>query len=252
MSANRPVVNGNPLDSTDGTTTSGKDGRKVFFFDIDNCLYPKSYRIHDHMSELIDAYFQNHLSVSREEATELHQRYYKDYGLAIEGLVRHHKVDPMEYNAKVDDALPLEDIIRPNPRLRRLLEDIDHAKIKLWLFTNAYITHGRRVVKLLGIEDLFEGITFCDYAAKELLCKPRPEMYAKAMREAGVSDVKDCYFVDDSALNARGAREYGWRSVHLVEPDAQAPEKPVADYQIADLEELREVFPEIFRAQREP
>lgn len=133
--------------------------------------------------------------MSKEDATYLHQRYYKDYGLAIEGLVRHHKIDPLEYNAKVDDALPLDDIIKPDLKLRKLLEDVDRSKVKLWLFTNAYINHGRRVVKLLGIEDLFEGITYCDYGAASLLCKPSPEMYAKAMREAGVTDPKECYFV---------------------------------------------------------
>lgn len=175
-----------------GTSDSPRD---VFFFDIDNCLYPKSYKIHDIMAVLIDEYFQNHLSLSPEDATMLHQRYYKDYGLAIEGLVRHHKVDPLEYNAKVDDALPLDDIIQPNPKLRKLLEDIDRTKVKPWLFTNAYVTHGRRVIKLLGIEDLFEGITYCDYAAEPLLCKPDPKMFAKAMREAGVEDVTKCYFV---------------------------------------------------------
>jgi len=183
--------------AANGSATNGAkpDGRKIFFCDIDNCLYPKSYKIHDHMAVLIDNYFQSHLALSREDATELHQRYYKDYGLAIEGLVRHHKVDPLEYNEKVDDALPLDEIIKPNPKLRQLLEDIDQTKVKLWLFTNAYKTHGRRVVELLGIEDMFEGLTFCDYAAEKLLCKPAPEMFAKAMREAGGKDVEECYFV---------------------------------------------------------
>lgn len=147
------------------------------------------------MSDLIDKYFQSHLSVSTEEANQLHQRYYKEYGLAIEGLVRHHKVDPLEYNRLVDDALPLEDILSPNPKLRKLIQDLDTTKVKPWLFTNAYISHGKRVVKLLGIDDLFEGITFCDYGAEKLLCKPAPEMFEKAMREAGISSVEDCYFV---------------------------------------------------------
>ncbi len=165
------------------------------FFDIDNCLYPKSYKIHELMGGLIDEYFMTHLSLNKDDATYLHQRYYKDYGLAIEGLVRHHKIDPLEYNEKVDDALPLDDIIKPNPALRRLLEDIDRSRVKLWLFTNAYITHGKRVTKLLGIDDLFEGITYCDYGAEKLLCKPTPAMYEKAMREAGVTDPETCYYV---------------------------------------------------------
>lgn len=232
-------------------TTNGmadaEDTRAVFFFDIDNCLYTKAYKIHEHMSVLIDNYFQSHLSMSREDATMLHQRYYKDYGLAIEGLVRHHRVDPLEYNAKVDDALPLDDIIKPDDKLRRLLEDIDRQRIKPWLFTNAYINHARKVVKLLGVEDLFEGITFCDYGAEKLLCKPDPAMFDKAMREAGVVDPTNCYYVDDSALNCVGGKKYGLKTVHLVEEGSSSPPEPACDHQIKHLEELRALFPEVFR-----
>lgn len=152
-------------------------------------------KVHDHMTGLIDQYFMKHLELDREDAFRLHQEYYKTYGLAIEGLVRHHKIDPLDYNRQVDDALPLESIIFPDPDLRKLLQDIDKSKVKLWLFTNAYITHGRRVVRLLGVEDLFEGITFCDYAQSTMTCKPHPEMFEKAMREAKVKQPKDCYFV---------------------------------------------------------
>lgn len=122
-------------------------------------------------------------------------KYYKDYGLAIEGLVRHHKVDPLEYNSKVDDALPLQEVIKPNPQLRKMLEDMDREKVRLWLFTNAYINHGKRVVSLLGIEDLFEGITYCDYGAEKFVCKPHKDMFQKAMKEAGIERAEDCYFV---------------------------------------------------------
>ncbi|KAE8444511.1 hypothetical protein EG329_000495 [Mollisiaceae sp. DMI_Dod_QoI] len=221
--------------------------RPVFFFDIDNCLYPKSKRVHDHMTELIDQYFMKHLELSREDAYRLHQEYYKTYGLAIEGLVRHHKIDPLEYNRQVDDALPLESIIAPDPALRKLLQDIDQSKVKLWLFTNAYVTHGQRVVKLLGVEDMFEGMTFCDYAQDTLLCKPYPEMFAKAMKDAGVEKYEDCYFVDDSALNCRKAEELGWTAAHLVEEGEPLPAEKPCKYQIRHLEELRSLFPKFFK-----
>jgi pyrimidine and pyridine-specific 5'-nucleotidase len=145
-----------------------------------------------------DKYFETHLSLSTADANALHFKYYREYGLAIEGLVRHHKVDALDYNRKVDDALPLEDVIKPNPELRRLLEDIDRSKIRLWLFTNAYVTHGKRVVRLLQIEDMFEGMTYCDYGAAPFACKPHVEMFDKAMREAGVKENKNCYFVGES------------------------------------------------------
>lgn len=173
----------------------GRDQRPVFFFDIDNCLYPRNKRVHDIMQELIDNFFITHLSLSAEDALMLHHKYYKEYGLAIEGLARYHRIVPLEFNREVDDALPLDDILKPDPELRHLLERFDKTKVKMWLFTNAHITHGKRVVRLLGVEDCFEGITYCDYAAKELLCKPRAEMFEKAENEAGALSSAQCYFV---------------------------------------------------------
>ncbi|GLA33819.1 hypothetical protein AnigIFM63309_003840 [Aspergillus niger] len=145
--------------------------KPVLFFDMDNCLYSRQY--------------------------------YKHYGQAIEGLVRQHQIDPMEYNAKVDDALPLENMIQPDPELRALLEDIDRAKVRLWLLTNAYKTHGERVVKLLRVDDLFEGLTYCNYAEILLICKPHIDMFRKAMRESGVQKNVKCYFVATAQVHAK-------------------------------------------------
>ncbi|KAF2279216.1 pyrimidine 5-nucleotidase [Westerdykella ornata] len=225
-----------------------EDEKPVFFFDIDNCLYPKSTNIQHMMSELIDEYFQTHLSLSQKEANALHYKYYKEYGLAIEGLVRHHKVDALDYNRKVDDALPLEDVIKPDPQLRALLEDIDTSKIRLWLFTNAYITHGKRVVRLLQVDDLFEGITYCDYGSEKFYCKPHPEMYDKAMREAGVKSNQNCYFVDDSYLNTKAAHARGWNAVHLLDDVDPDPPHPACQYHIRHLSQLRTIFPQFFKS----
>ncbi|KAI4288449.1 MAG: hypothetical protein L6R35_002289 [Caloplaca aegaea] len=226
------------------------DTRPVFFFDIDNCLYPRKKKIHELMTTLIDQYFVKHLSLSAEDASMLHQKYYKEHGLAISGLVMHHKIDPLEYNREVDDALPLDGLITPEPELRQLLEDIDTSKVKLWLFTNAHITHGQRVVRLLEIEDLFEGITFCDYRKMPFICKPHREMFDKAEAEAGVVSAQDCYFVDDSHLNCRHAQARGWTTAHLLEPDLPEPEEKAAQYQIRNLETLRSIFPQFFRTKK--
>ncbi|KAH9908709.1 pyrimidine 5'-nucleotidase [Xylariomycetidae sp. FL2044] len=234
-----------------GSKTSepnGADSRPVLFFDIDNCLYPRSSKVYDLMKDLIDEYFSKHLGLPEDEAVRLHHDYYKNYGLAIEGLVRHHQIDPLEYNAKVDDALPLEGIIRPDPALQKLLGDLDTAKVRPWLLTNAYVNHARRVVRLLDIEDRFEGLTYCDYSDLPIICKPHRDMFAKAMREAGVQRMEDCYFVDDSYLNCVGAQQLGWTTAHLVEEGLPVPEKPASQYQIRHLEELRDIMPQFFKS----
>jgi len=54
--------------------------------------------------------------------------------------------------------------------------------------------------------------------------------------------------LDDSGLNAAAAKKYGWNTAHLVEPTATSPPEPVAHHQISNLQELRKVFPEVFKS----
>ncbi|KAJ5720548.1 uncharacterized protein N7483_008482 [Penicillium malachiteum] len=237
------------VNGTNGANgANGGDSRPIFFFDIDNCLYSKQCNIHDEMQKLINKFFCKHLALTPEDAHMLHQKYYKEYGLAIEGLTRHHKIDPLEFNYEVDDALPLDTILEPNPKLRELLEALDTSKVKPWLLTNAYVNHAKRVVQLLGIEDLFEGVTFCDYAQLPLICKPSQDMYAKAEKEAGAPSTESCYFIDDSYLNCKHAEARGWSVVHLVEPGVETPRVPASKYSVSNLEELRGLFPEVFKS----
>ncbi|KAF8447065.1 Haloacid dehalogenase-like hydrolase-domain-containing protein [Terfezia claveryi] len=278
-----------PLTTNTNTKPNLDDNRPVFFFDIDNCLYPRSYKIHEMMKELIQQYFVNHLELTKEDAAHLRRYYYTHYGLALSGLVRHHSINVLTYNSLVDDALPLTKILQPSPSLIHLLSDLrsSNTTSKLWLFTNAYITHAKRVVKLLGIEDFFDGVTYCDYVQGEkdgrIVCKPQREMFEKAMHDTGLVVGRDegrCFFVDDSIANCVAARRLGWEGVaHLAEPEAEpivedgddgekeSEERNIEAEEVAaakqaeiekekerlgirtitDLSELRVVFPELFR-----
>jgi len=69
------------------------------------------------------------------------------------------------------------------------------------------------------------------------------------MKEAGVKEFKDCYFVDDSALNCSKAEEHGWTAVHLVEEGEPLPPQKACNHQIRHLEELRILFPQLFKTQ---
>lgn len=105
----------------------------------DNTLYRKSSRIAELMGERIRAYFLT-LGLDEQEAERLHKHYYSSYGLAIKGLVRHHKIDPLDYDAKCDASLPLEDILKPDEEIRQLLADVDRTRTRVWALTNAYKT----------------------------------------------------------------------------------------------------------------
>ncbi|KAI8819855.1 Haloacid dehalogenase-like hydrolase-domain-containing protein [Fimicolochytrium jonesii] len=221
--------------------STGETSGKVFFFDIDNCLYPKSTGIYREMGRKIHAYFKR-LGFPDEEATELHHRYYRTYGLALRGLVKHHDVDPMAYDREVDQALPLEQFLKPDPELRTMLETMQG--VKKWAFTNAYEVHAGRVLKALGIEDQFAGLTFCDYATPNFPCKPEEVYYEQVMQAAGVTDPSKCYLVDDAAANIDMAKKLGWTAVHVADDVSAEPKH--GDFQISHIHELQEVLPEFW------
>ena len=202
---------------------------KIFYFDIDNCLYERSTKIHDMMQVKIHQYFKSSLELDDKEAHELHMTYYKTYGLAIEGLVRNHHVDALEYNSKVDDALDLKKVLKPDAKLRQMLLDIKNSGQfdYLWLVTNAYKNHALRVITFLGIGDLFDGLTFCDYGSFPIICKPMSKYFLQFLETTGVDHLdsnvmKNQHFVDDSGLNVKAAFDLGFGHVfHYVEIDSE-------------------------------
>ncbi|CAH2353933.1 suppressor of disruption of TFIIS [[Candida] railenensis] len=203
--------------------------KRIFYFDIDNCLYERSTKIHDLMQVKIHQYFKDHLSLDDDEANRLHMTYYKTYGLAIEGLVRNHKVDALEYNSKVDDSLDLKSALKPNPELREMLIKIRQSgKFDyFWLVTNAYKNHALRCISFLGLGDLFDGLTFCDYSNFPIVCKPMTKYYHNVFQLTGI-DFEDKeamgqqYFIDDSEINVKAAFDLGMGNVyHYVEVDKE-------------------------------
>jgi hypothetical protein len=48
--------------------------------------------------------------------------------------------DPLDFDRECDASLPLENMLKPNPSVRKLFEDIDKKKARVWALTNAYRT----------------------------------------------------------------------------------------------------------------
>lgn len=172
------------------------------------------------MGERIHAYFLG-LGLPPDEAGALHQRYYSEHGLAIRGLLKNHSgIDPLDYDRRVDGSLPLDGLLKPEAALTSLIEDLDRSKCRVFALTNAYKTHALRCIKLLGLEHLFDGIVYCDYAAGPLFCcKPDKEYFAAAAQIVRVNDASKFFFVDDSAKNIKASAGLGWGSSVLYKED---------------------------------
>ncbi|KAG0339796.1 hypothetical protein BG000_001325 [Podila horticola] len=148
-------------------------------------------------------------------------------------------------HTKVDGALPLEVILSENIPLREMILSMDVGK--KWLFTNAGKTHAERVISILGLDGLFQGTTYCNYLEPKFVCKPDSKSFEKAMREAGVMDAGDCYFIDDSGPNIEMATKFGWNTVNLVDKKDPPPPRQLGHFQVHSPLDLPKVMPQFWK-----
>ncbi len=200
----------------------------TFFFDLDETLYPSSTGLWERMRERINAYMHERLGFSHEQIEVLREQYFRDYGTTLRGLQANHQVDMDDYLAYVHDV-PLEDYLRPNPRLRAALEGLRARK---FIFTNADCAHAGRVTRALGLEGVFEACI--DVHAIAPYCKPMPEAFERALAAAGNPDPRACVLLDDQARITRAARALGMYTVLVGRDDPGFD----ADEALADLADL--------------
>jgi HAD superfamily hydrolase (TIGR01509 family) len=92
------------------------------------------------------------------------------------------------------------------------------------IFTNADVSHARRVLAALAVDDLFDGIVDVNQVAP--YCKPMSESFEIAMKAANESDPARCVMIDDLSRTTRAARDFGMFGVlyglEESHPDADA------------------------------
>lgn len=85
---------------------------KVLLLDLDCTLYPPDNTIFLSMGVRITDYIQTVLQIPRAEATNIRDRYWKDYGLTLIGLIRNHSIDPEDFLHFVHDV-DIKKILNP-------------------------------------------------------------------------------------------------------------------------------------------
>ncbi len=162
-------------------------------------------------------YMRERLLIPETDVPVLREQYFKMYGTTLRGLQERHKVDKDDFLAYVHD-LPLKDFLTPNPIVREVLASLPARKL---IFTNADVHHARRVLTVLQLNDLFDGIV--DVNAVAPYCKPMPESFAIAQDIADEPDPRKCVMIDDLPRTTRAALEVGMASL-LYGTDEPTPD----------------------------
>lgn len=192
----------------------------TIFFDLDDTLYPSSTGLWKTIKERMNIYMRERMNLPAEEIPALREKYFKQYGTTLRGLQKHHEIDTEDFLVFVHD-LPLKDYLTPDPLTHSSIASLPTRKL---IFTNADVSHARRVLAALELSDLFYDIV--DVNRVSPYCKPMPESFKMAMDIAGETDPSKCVMIDDLPRTTRAAREAGMFSILYGQseshPDADA------------------------------
>lgn len=179
---------------------------KAVLFDLDNTLYPAERDLFSLIDVRINRYMREVVEIDPDEVDGLRRRYWQDYGTTLQGLIRHHVVDPEEYLDYVH-AVDVASRLSEDAELRRMLEEM---AVPSYVFTNGSRCHVDRVIRALGLEGLFAGIF--DIRIADYQPKPNPDPYRRVLDSLGVEGVQ-CVMVEDQPQNLKTAKEFGMKTV---------------------------------------
>lgn len=169
---------------------------KHIIFDLDDTLY-KSSTMHEGVRNRMVSFVANFFNVSFEDAVELRKRNLKNYATTIDWL-SHEGLENIDafFSAVHPDSESNE--LNKDENLRPLLESIHIPKS---ILTNSPREHASRVLKKLGVEDLFENVT--DIRDCGLRGKPYADSYLNAVKKTGCK-IDEVIFLDDLNKYAEG------------------------------------------------
>lgn len=204
----------------------------TIFFDLDDTLYPPTTGLWKEIKGRIGLYMRERMNIPQDDVQTLREKYFLQYGTTLRGLQANHQIDTEDFLAFVHD-LPLKDYLTPNLILHDIIVSLPTRNL---IFTNSDFNHADRVLRALGLRDLFE--TIIDVNTINPYCKPMPESFQIAMKYANETDTSKCVMIDDINRTTRAAKAQGLFSILYNEKFNDGD----ADAQLTDWSQLREIL----------
>ena len=199
---------------------------KAVLFDLDNTLYPAERDLFSLIDVRINRYMEEIVVIDPEDVDGLRRQYWQAYGTTLQGLIRHHVVDPEDYLDYVH-AVDVSSRLSHDLELKQVLEDL---KILSYVFTNGSRCHVDRVVAALGLDGLFSDIF--DIRIADYQPKPNPDPYRQVLEKLALSG-DQCIMVEDQLQNLQTAKQFGMKTVLVGATQSVVPECSYVDAHLA-------------------
>jgi putative hydrolase of the HAD superfamily len=185
----------------------------VWLFDLDNTLHDASHAAFAELKRGMTRYIVSELGVSEPEADALRRRYWLRYGATLLGLVRHHGVKAHHFLHHTHVLPGLEERVRGH---RHDCAALAQMRGRKYILTNAPADYTRRVLGVLGIEALFDGVIPIERMCMFGHLRPKPD--ARMLRQVAVRlgvPAARCVLVEDTLGHLKSARRVGMGTVWM-------------------------------------
>lgn len=192
----------------------------LWLFDLDNTLHDASHSIFPAISANMNVFIARVLGDGTTPATPeavnaARLLYWKRYGATLLGMIKHHKVSAADFLEETHAVGDLQQMLRSERGLSRLLRHLPGRKI---LFTNAPTRYSTDVVRHLGLRRHFSHHVAIEdmHVHGQLRPKPSKLMMRRLLRKYGVS-ARRAILVEDTLANLRTAKQLGVRTVWITQ-----------------------------------
>ncbi len=186
---------------------------RVWLFDLDDTLHDASSAVYAGINEGMNGFMERELGLTRDQATALRIHYWHRYGATLLGLVRHHGVNAAHFLHHAHLLPGLEQRVRGH---RYDLAALAALPGRRYLLTNAPAAYTARVLGVLGIAHLFDGIFAIEDLRMFGQLRPKPDarMLRAIAARLGVAPSR-CVLVEDTLVHQKSARSIGMGTVWM-------------------------------------
>tara|TARA_B110000196_G_C20914597_1_gene552223 strand:- start:38 stop:655 length:618 start_codon:yes stop_codon:yes gene_type:complete len=199
----------------------------TWIFDLDNTLHDAERKIFPVINQKINSYISGALNIPHSEADNLRKKYWSQYGATLEGLIKHHGINPTEFLEATHTIINFNELIVPMIDSAKVLSSISGRKI---IYTNAPRKYTERVLKICQIGDYFDGIFTIEDS--NFIAKPNKESMKFFLAKY---KIKKAYFVDDVKENLEIANQFGISTIWLTKKSESPSYIDRKIYELKDL-----------------
>ncbi len=203
---------------------------KNILFDLDGVLYQDLESVFGRVSRRMTEYISKKLNLNLKKAKELQTNYFHKYNTSLNGLMKHHDIEPedfLKYVHNIDLSFMSKDTILRN--------ELKKLNLKKFIFTNGSKDHANNITTHLGINDLFDGLF--DIVDSEFSPKPTAKAFDLMIKKFKINP-RETLYIEDIAKNLSIGKERGVITAWLINDEywgKKESDKDFIDFKVENL-----------------